>query len=341
MKTNSTIVGIVFCVVCCVGTLLLIPSFTSSEYEEGWSPADLYNGEIANVEGAPFTNATLSISNDNGSLALSSTKRSNSKLFHHTRSSIRFDHIYSQSPMRASYAMRSSMSASSSPISYVGTRSSNAAGYSMNASSNIYTTSSSSSSLVVSSTSQTSTNGGSMSGARTGMEASAYKGAMAGYANYASSNLTSLSKHYMSPTIGTNGMMRAAPVVGNYSEWFDAWLDEIATNQDTDRGWLYGGGEDGKEYFSEAGLQVAFEDFLAWLESQNGGILPSVGAAPTWEQFWEWFTNYGDTDSFNDDGMNEFYRLPLSNDISLLVLFALMNAIVIFIRTKKAYRRTL
>jgi hypothetical protein len=40
------------------------------------------------------------------------------------------------------------------------------------------------------------------------------------------------------------------------------------------------------------------------------------------------------------DGMNEFYRLPLSNDISLLVLFAMMNAIVIFIRTKKAYRRS-
>ena len=88
MKTNSTIVGIVFCVVCCVGALLLIPSFTSTEYEEGWSPADLYNGEIANVEGAPFTNATLSTSNDNGSLALSSARRSNSKLFHHTRSTI-------------------------------------------------------------------------------------------------------------------------------------------------------------------------------------------------------------------------------------------------------------
>ena len=339
MKTNSTIVGIVFCVVCCVGTLLLIPSFTSSEYEEGWSPADLYNGEIANVEGAPFTNATLSISNDNGSLALSSTRRSNSQLFHHTRSTIRFDHIYSQSSIRANYTTHGNQGVATSPISYVGTRSSNVMGNSMNASSNIYTTSSSSSSLVVSSTSQTSTNGGSMSGVRTGMDASAYKGTMAGYANYASSNLTSLSKHYMSPTISTNGMMRAAPVVGNYSEWFELWLDEIATNQDTDRGWLYGGGEDGKEYFSEAGLQVAFEDFLAWLESQNGGILPSVGTAPTWEQFWEWFTNYGETDS-SYDGMNEFYRLPLSDGIGLLVLFALINTIVIFVRSKKSNQWT-
>lgn len=339
MKANSTIVGIVFCVVCCVGTLLLIPSFTSSEYEEGWSPADLYNGEIANVEGAPFTNATLSISNDNGSLALSSTRRSNSKLFHHTRSTIRFDHIYSQSSIRANYTTHGNQGVVTSPISYVGTRASNVMGNSMNANSKMYMSSASSSSPAISLNVQTNANGGSASGLRSGMEVSAYKGAMAGYANYASSNLTSLSKHYMSPTISTNGMMRAAPVVGNYSEWFELWLDEIATNQDTDRGWLYGGGEDGKEYFSEAGLQVAFEDFLAWLESQNGGILPSVGTAPTWEQFWEWFTNYGETDS-SYDGMNEFYRLPLSDGIGLLVLFALINTIVIFVRSKKSNQWT-
>lgn len=194
---NSTITGIIFCVFCCVGTLLLVPSFTTSEYEDGWNPADLYNGEIGDAEGAPFTNVTLSTSNDNGTLALPSTRYKRSKLFHHSNNSVRFDHIYSQSSIRANYTTHGNQGVATSPISYVGTRASNVMGNSMNANSKMYMSSASSSSPAISMNVQTNGNGGSASGLRSGMEASAYKGAMAGYANYASSNLTSLSKHYM------------------------------------------------------------------------------------------------------------------------------------------------
>ena len=45
----------------------------------------------------------------------------------------------------------------------------------------------------------------------------------------------------------------------NYSEWFEQLLGDIVSNQYTDKGWLYGVGENEKEYFLEDSIAMDLE----------------------------------------------------------------------------------
>lgn len=127
-----------------------------------------------------------------------------------------------------------------------------------------------------------------------------------------------------------NAINRVAPTVGNYWDYYNAWLNSLVG--DTESGWLYDG-EGGMTYFDKAGLEAAWEQFEAFLESQ--GVMPgTVSWDTSWDAFWAWFSAYGEEGSYDSNHMNEWYRLPLPDGSWLLCVMALLYAVVIYIRQR-------
>lgn len=134
-----------------------------------------------------------------------------------------------------------------------------------------------------------------------------------------------------SSTYSAGTIMRAAPTVGDYWYYYNAWLNSLVGN--TEKGWLYDG-DGGMAYFDKTGLENAFNDFIEFLENQ--GVTPDLGGWETsWDAFWSWFSQYGEEGSYENDHMNEWYRLPLPDGMWMLCILAVGYALRIYLRKKK------
>lgn len=115
---------------------------------------------------------------------------------------------------------------------------------------------------------------------------------------------------------------KKAPGLG-YQD-FGGWLNGLDGN--TDAGWLYNGGE--YMYFDIIALKNWFDN----LPRDEDGLIN----APfyTWEEFLAWFFKNGTDASGGYGDENVRWRLPLSDGVGVLIVFAVINMIVIYLRSR-------
>lgn len=149
------------------------------------------------------------------------------------------------------------------------------------------------------------------------------------HANYSSLAISSL-QFYPSTNAGFSsatslGISRPkkAPSIG-YQDW-GAWLEGLDEN--TAAGWLYNGGD--YMYFDI----VALKNYFDSLQDENGDVLIN-GVFYTWEDFLAWFFKNGTDASggYGDD--NDWWRVPMPDGVGVLLLFAVINLILIYLRLR-------
>lgn len=149
------------------------------------------------------------------------------------------------------------------------------------------------------------------------------------HANYSSLAISSL-QVYPSTNTGFSsatslGISRPkkAPGLG-YLDW-GAWLEGLDEN--TAAGWLYNGGD--YMYFDI----VALKNYFDSLQDENGNVLIG-GVIYTWEDFLAWFFKNGKNgdEGYGDD--NDWWRVPMPDGVGVLLLFAVINLILIYLRLR-------
>ena len=108
---------------------------------------------------------------------------------------------------------------------------------------------------------------------------------------------------------------------------FAAWLEDLIG--DSDSGWLYSDDED-REYFDLVRLKEIFDEMYT---DESGQLIS--GAPFSWEDFLAWFYANGKDNSEGYGENNEWYRLPLPDGVGVLLLLALLNAFVIYMRSRE------
>ena len=116
---------------------------------------------------------------------------------------------------------------------------------------------------------------------------------------------------------------KKAPGVGT-QDW-GSWLDGL--NGNTEAGWLYNGGD--YMYYDIVALKNWFDS----LRDENGNVVID-GVGYTWEDFLAWFFKNGTDASGGYGDENDWWRLPLSDGVGVLIVFAVINMIVIYLRSR-------
>lgn len=116
---------------------------------------------------------------------------------------------------------------------------------------------------------------------------------------------------------------KKAPGVGT-QDW-GSWLDGL--NGNTGAGWLYNGGD--YMYYDIVALKNWFDS----LRDENGNVVID-GVGYTWEDFLAWFFKNGTDASGGYGDENDWWRLPLSDGVGVLIVFAIINMIVIYLRSR-------
>ena len=149
--------------------------------------------------------------------------------------------------------------------------------------------------------------------------------AHANYSSLANSSLQfypSINTGFSSATsLGTSRPKKAPSIV---SQDWGAWLDGLDGN--TDAGWLYNGGE--YLYFDIIALKNWFDN----LPRDEDGLID--GVFYSWEHFLAWFFKNGTDASGGYGDENVRWRLPLSDGVGVLIVFAVINMIVIYLRSR-------
>ena len=151
--------------------------------------------------------------------------------------------------------------------------------------------------------------------------------AHANYSSLANSSLQfypSTNAGFSSATSLGTSRPKKAPGLG-YQDW-GAWLEGLDEN--TAAGWLYNGGE--YMYFDIIALKNWFDNLP---RDENGDVLIN-GVFYTWEDFLAWFFKNGENgdDGYGDENVR--WRLPLSDGVGVLIVFAVINMIVIYLRSR-------
>ena len=346
MQSNSKVIGVVVCIVCCIGALCILPLAGSSDNDlQGWNSSQMYDGLINPSDSEFFTDAVLEERANGGLASTPHISSTGSRMFHHSSAST----MSAQGMgMGTSYAGASVHTTSSAAMSGTGSSispiSTSTATGSMSGSSMgggaIYATSNSvsprsgsasGSSLISSSALSTPT--ASRAAAPMMSASSATSGnPSAMYASNMSSNYGNAS--YGGYSGGKKGPQRAPGTIGGGTsnndiyQYYNSWLNSLIGKEGS--AWLYGY-ETG--YFSEEGLKKAWEEAMAALKAE--------GAMPTWwdesydwDHFWTWFTAYGGENSYSESYANEFYRLSIPDGVGVLFVLSLLCALFTFLRSR-------
>ena len=353
MKSNSKVIGVVVCIVCCIGALCILPLVTTNESDlTGWNPSSVYDGVIS-PSTSVFTDAVLE-ENNGGMSTTPRVTSTGSRMFHHTgASSVSMSagattSSYAGAPVHTtSSAMMGGTGSSISPISTSTARSS--MGGASNGGGAIYATSSSTSSRSNAGGSIMST-GGSVSTAPTASRAmspmmsaassssnpttSLYAGNMSN--NYGSASYGGYSG-FGNSRMGVRGKQGLAPTTGSHT-FYDNWLYTLVG--DASSGWLYNDGN-GDACFDKELLKQAFIKYWNSLMGTDGPMPDGYdsswigkSAEDAWNDFWAWFSVYGGDGSFDESGANEYYRLPLPDGVGALIVLALLNILIIYLRER-------
>ena len=333
MKSNSKVIGVVVCIVCCIGALCILPLVTTNESDlTGWNPSSVYDGVIS-PSTSVFTDAVLEESNGGGMSTAPRVTSTGSRMFHHTGASsvsmsagATTSSYAGASVHTTSSAMMGGTGSSISPISTSTARSS--MGGASNGGGAIYATSSSTSSRSNAGGSIMST-GGSVSTAPTASRAmspvmsaassssnpttSLYAGNMS--SNYGTASYGGYSG-FGNSRMGVRGKQGAAPTVpeGDYSGFFE-WLIDLEAFLYTD--------DKGGYYFD---YNRVYEWHCSYIEN-SGGVPPSPD--DFWEDFKDWVDN------------SQWYHFPIPDGVGVLLVLSLLCALFTFLRSRDKKAETI
>jgi hypothetical protein len=150
------------------------------------------------------------------------------------------------------------------------------------------------------------------------------------HANYSALAISSL-QVYPSTNTGFSsatslGISRPKKAASLGFQDFGAWLDGLDGN--TDAGWSYNVGE--YMYFDIIALKNWFDN----LPRNEDGNVVIDGIVYTWGEFLAWFFKNGKNgdDGYGDN--NEFWRVPMPDGVGVLLLFAVINLLLIYLRSR-------
>ena len=247
MQSNSKVIGVVVCIVCCIGALCILPLAGSSDNDlQGWNSSQMYDGLINPSDSEFFTDAVLEERANGGLASTPHVSSTGSRMFHHSSASTMSAQGMGMGSSYASASVHTTSSAamsgtgsSISPIS-TSTATGSLSGSSMGGGA-IYATSTgvsprsgsaSGSSLISSSALSAPT--ASRAAAPMMSASSATSGnPSAMYASNMSSNYGNASYGGYSGPKGVRGRQGAA----GFGSEFDAWLETLIGN--TEAGYLY------------------------------------------------------------------------------------------------------
>ena len=319
MKGNSQLIVIAICAALCTGMLHLLGVFDLQDKGlSGWNPNSMYNGVIAkdtNVYGISMVDRP----------SVGNTSRVTTSVPSVATGSIRSNKI---SALPSSKVMSTSMSSSyvgaplrtTSSVSY---RSFGGGGYAGGANNTFVFKQGASAnniSRIDNSISSSSYAAQSNTSLYAAMSNSAVSSAMR-----TSTSSISRAMPGMSTSRASAAMFapKKAPGIGT-QDW-GSWLDGL--NGNTEAGWLYNGGD--YMYYDIVALKNWFDS----LRDGNGNVLID-GHVYTWEEFLEWFFKNGTDPSGGYGDENVRWRLPLSDGVGVLIVFAVFNMIVIYLRSR-------
>ena len=137
--------------------------------------------------------------------------------------------------------------------------------------------------------------------------------------------------------MGIRGKQGLAPTTGSHT-FYDNWLYTLVG--DASSGWLYNDGN-GDACFDKELLKQAFIKYWNSLMGTDGPMPDGYdsswigkSAEEAWNDFWAWFSVYGEDGSFDESGTNEYYRLPLPDGVGALIVLALLNILLIYLRDR-------
>lgn len=149
------------------------------------------------------------------------------------------------------------------------------------------------------------------------------------HANYSALAISSL-QVYPSTNAGFSsatslGISRPKKVPSFGELDWGAWLEGFDGN--TDAGWSYNVGD--YMYFDI----IALKNYFDSLQDENGNVLIG-GVMYTWEDFLAWFFKNGKNgdEGYGDD--NGWWRVPMPDGVGVLLLFAVINLLLIYLRSR-------
>ena len=323
MKGNSQLIVIAICAALCTGMLHLLGVFDLQDKGlSGWNPNSMYNGVIAmdtNVYGISMVDRP----------SVGNTSRVTTSMPSVATGSIRSNKI---SALPSSKVISSSVSSSyvgaplrtTSSASY---RSFGGGGYAGGANNTFVFKQGASAnnvSRINNSISSSSYAAHSNTSLYAAMPNSAVSSAMLASMRTSTSSI-SRAMPGMSTSRASAAMFapKKAPGVGT-QDW-GSWLDGL--NGNTEAGWLYNGGD--YMYYDIVALKNWFDS----LRDENGNVVID-GVGYTWEDFLAWFFKNGTDASGGYGDENDWWRLPLSDGVGVLIVFAIINMIVIYLRSR-------
>lgn len=329
MQSNSKVIGVVVCIVCCIGALCILPLAGSSDNDlQGWNSSQMYDGLINPSDSEFFTDAVLEERANGGLASTPHVSSTGSRMFHHSSAST----MSAQGMgMGSSYAGASvhttssaAMSGSGSSISPISTSTATGSmsGSSMGGGA-IYATSNSVSPRSGSASGSSLISSSALS-APTASRAAApmMSASSATSGNPSAMYASNMSSNYGNASYGgySGGPKRAPGLgqteVGGFFEWLISQGEYLYGGMATDK---YH--PDGPEYwwFLQSGLEEWFAKYLEACEA--AGQTPQFS---TWDELMNWF---------NSDG-NTTYRFPIPDGVGVLLVLSLLCVLFTYLRSR-------
>ena len=341
MQSNSKVIGVVVCIVCCIGALCILPLAGSSDNDlQGWNSSQMYDGLINPSDSEFFTDAVLEERANGGMAATARVSSTGSRMFHHGGASTMsmpagatISSYAGASVHTTSSAAMSGTGSSISPIS-TSTATGSMSGSSMGGGA-IYATSNSvsprsgsasGSSLISSSALSAPT--ASRAAAPMMSASSATSGnPSAMYASNMSSNYGTASYGMSGSPMGIRGKQGVAP--GFDALWSSMFQDLMDEDSEI---WLKlyndwngdGVNDEKNEYFNGGTLK---EYFITWLEGQGFTNLSPQQVDQLWNEFLKWM-KLGE-----EDGIHNF-RFPIPDGVGVLLVLSLLCVLFTYLRSR-------
>ena len=343
MQSNSKVIGVVVCIVCCIGALCILPLAGSSDNDlQGWNSSQMYDGLINPSDSEFFTDAVLEERANGGLASTPHVSSTGSRIFHHSSAST----MSAQGMgMGSSYAGASVHTTSSAAMSGTGSSispiSTSTATGSMSGSSMgggaIYATSNSvsprsgsasGSSLISSSALSAPT--ASRAAAPMMSASSATSGTpSAMYASNMSSNYGNASYGGYSGPKGVRGRQGAAPGMGGsmYAQWLLSLLNDESNGGNTP--WLYDWNDTHNYHYDE--LHNAFCEWWTTTHQNDFSVLTpeeqKMAVEEAWQAFLEWMR------AGEEDGIHNF-RFPIPDGVGVLLVLSLLCVLFTYLRSR-------
>lgn len=348
MQSNSKVIGVVVCIVCCIGALCILPLAGSSDNDlQGWNSSQMYDGLINPSDSEFFTDAVLEERANGGLASTPHVSSTGSRMFHHSSASTMSAqgmgmgssyagasvHTTSSAAMSGSGSSISPISTSTATGSKAGSSMGGGAIYATSTSVSPRSGSASGSSLISSSALSAPT--ASRAAAPMMSASSATSGnPSAMYASNMSSNYGTASYCGYSGPKGVSGRQRIGGLGGGEGTdlgnamfgAFFKWLIEQSTEENPT--YLYGGmatskyENTGQEYwwFLESDI------YGWWLKYCETAGISKDEAENLWNnRFYQWF---------NDKESNTTYRFPIPDGVGVLLVLSLLCVLFTFLRSR-------